>query len=141
MLYGILANQDLISSAARILFLVVSLSGVLMASAYSQTASSALTGAICNVYNTIRNVIFLLGIALVVLGGAIYALGTIMPSSHKGGTQGYGMGMIIGGILGIAIALAAPYVLSVIISSTSNSILTSTGVSGVNILCSSSGLV
>jgi hypothetical protein len=110
---------------------------------YSQAsgAATSVTGALCQIYNTVRNVIFLIGITLAVLGGVIYAVASIMPGSHKGGLQGYGIGMIIGGVLGIVIAVAAPYILNLIVSSNPNSILTSTGTAGVNGLCSSSSLL
>ncbi len=128
------------TSHSKLILIVISLFS-LATIAYSQaTVSAGISGALCNVYNTVRNVIFLLGLALAILGGAVYALGTMMPSSHKGGIQGYGIGMIIGGIVGIAIAVAAPYLLNLVVSSNANSILTSTGASGVNTLCSSTGL-
>ncbi len=131
-----------LSNYPKMLLILVSLVSI-STIAYSQSgaASSSVTGALCQIYNTVRNVIFLIGITLAVLGGVVYALASIMPGSHKSGLQGYGIGMIIGGVLGIVIAVAAPYILNLIVSSNPNSILTSTGTSGVNGLCSSASLV
>ena len=77
---------------------------------------SGLTSAICLVFNTIRNIIFILGLTLLILGGALYAGANLMPSSQKGGFQGYGMAMIIGGVIGVAIAVAAPFILNLVVS-------------------------
>ena len=38
-----------------------------------QTSNSAVMTTICNIFTTIKNVIFILGLTLMVLGGAIYA--------------------------------------------------------------------
>ncbi|HIH49995.1 TPA: hypothetical protein HA291_00895, partial [Candidatus Micrarchaeota archaeon] len=87
--------------------------------ASSQGASgvgSAATNALCQVFNTVRNVIFLLGLTLMIVGGALYAGANIMPSQSKGGFQGYGMAMIVGGVIGVAIAVAAPFVLNLVVS-------------------------
>ncbi len=130
------------SGYSRIFLILISFFSIVTI-VYSQAsggASSSVTGALCQIYNTVRNVIFLIGITLAVLGGVVYALASIMPGSHKGGLQGYGIGMIIGGVLGIVIAVIAPYLLGLIVSSNPNSILTSTGTSGVNGLCSSAAL-
>lgn len=129
----------------RLLLVLISISAVFSTFAFSQAnspsgASSSVTSAICKIYNTVRNVIFLLGLTLAILGGAIYAAASLMPGSHKGGFQGYGMGMIIGGVIGVAIAVAAPYILTLVVQANPNSILTGTGVAGVNGLCSSAGL-
>lgn len=79
-------------------------------------AQAGLTSALCLVFNTIRNVIFILGLTLLILGGALYAGANLMPSSQKGGFQGYGMAMIIGGVIGVAIAVAAPFILNLVVS-------------------------
>ena len=131
-----------LSSYPKALLVLISLFS-LFTIAYSQSngASTSVTSALCQIYNTVRNVIFLIGIVLAVLGGVVYALASIMPGSHKGGLQGYGIGMIIGGVLGIVIAVIAPYILNLIVSSNPNSILTATGASGVNGICSSAGVV
>ncbi|MGC8669635.1 MAG: hypothetical protein ACP5TL_00585 [Candidatus Micrarchaeia archaeon] len=74
----------------------------------------AATNAICAIYNTVESIIFILGLMLMILGGAIYAGANVMPGAIRGQIQGYGMGMLLGGIVGVIIAVAAPYVLSFI---------------------------
>ena len=63
---------------------------------------------VCNVFNTIKNVIFILGLTLMLLGAAIYSGANLMPSQSRGPFQGYGMSMIVGGVVGTAIAVASP---------------------------------
>lgn len=105
-------------------------------------ANSAVLETICNIFNTIKNVIFILGLTLMVLGGAIYAGANLMPSQSRGAFQGYGMAMVVGGIIGVAIAVAAPFILNTVVgasgsaasvftSSTGSSVVTSSICSGV----------
>ena len=69
---------------------------------------------LCNIYNEVHSMVFLLSILLVVLGAAVYAFGHIMPGTHKGQFQGYGMGMVIGGVVGTIIAVLVPYIVRII---------------------------
>ncbi|MCL4373319.1 MAG: hypothetical protein M1360_00815 [Candidatus Marsarchaeota archaeon] len=71
------------------------------------------TNAICSVYTTVESIIFILGLTLMILGGALYAGAHVLPGQTRGSVQGYGMGMILGGVIGVIIAVAAPYVLSI----------------------------
>ena len=64
--------------------------------------------------NEVHSIVFLLSILLVVLGAAVYAFGHIMPGTHKGQFQGYGMGMVIGGMVGTFIAVVVPYIVRII---------------------------
>jgi hypothetical protein len=69
---------------------------------------------LCNIYNEVHSMVFLLSILLVVLGAAVYAFGHVMPGAHKGQFQGYGMGMVIGGVVGTIIAVIVPYIVRII---------------------------
>ena len=67
-------------------------------------------------YDTISTAILIIGLVLMILGGAIYAASHLMPGQSKGTLQGYGMGMILGGIIGVIIAVLAPYIFTLIAS-------------------------
>ncbi|MGC8649247.1 MAG: hypothetical protein ACP5UN_03470 [Candidatus Micrarchaeia archaeon] len=67
-----------------------------------------------NVYNTVDTAIFIIGLMLMLLGGALYAGAHIMPGQSKGILQGYGMGMILGGVVGVIIAVLLPYLFQLI---------------------------
>lgn len=99
----------------------------------AQSAQTALLNAICNVFNTIKNVIFILGLTLMILGGTIYAGGNIMPARERGQFQAYGMSLIMGGIIGVAIAVSAPWILNIIIRSNPNAITTTTSLNVNNV--------
>ena len=136
-LYKVFLKQSGIAAYAKFILLaaaVLGMFGTLVVSQNNAVATGA-TNALCTVFNTVRNIIFLLGLTLMILGGAIYAGANIMPSSSKGGFQGYGMAMIIGGVVGVAIAVAAPFVLNLLVSSAGNGILGSTGSTAVVSLC------
>ena len=83
----------------------------------SNTANK-IQSTLCSVYNLVHNVIFLLGLVLMVLGAALYASGTLAPTLPKGAIQGYGMGMIMGGVGGVIITLLAPFVLGMLTGNT-----------------------
>ncbi len=117
-LYKISEN---ISRYYRIMLLVTMLSSVVVAIAASQNSvQSIVTSQICVIYGIVHTVIFVLGLALMILGAALYAAAHIMPGQAKGSFQGYGMGMIIGGVIGVIIAFSAPYLLSLIAGSGAN---------------------
>ena len=86
------------------------------------SAGSSLTSnviaPICSIYGAVHTAIFILGLTLMILGGALYAGSHMMPGSSKGSIQGYGMGMILGGVIGVIIAIAAPYILGLLTGNT-----------------------
>jgi hypothetical protein len=81
----------------------------------SNAGVSSIQSTLCNIYNDIKTVIFVLALALMVLGGALYGGAHIMPSSSRGSIQGYGFAMIMGGIIGLIIVLAAPFVINTVV--------------------------
>ena len=88
--------------------------GVGLGSGNNQGVSS-IQSTLCNIYNDIKTVIFVLALALMVLGGALYGGAHIMPASSRGSIQGYGFAMIMGGIIGLIIVLAAPFIINTIV--------------------------
>ena len=83
----------------------------------SASLTSNVIAPICAVYGAVHSAIFILGLTLMILGGALYAGSHMMPGTSKGTVQGYGMGMILGGVIGVVIAIASPYILGLITSS------------------------
>lgn len=88
------------------------------------TPANAIMYPLCGVYNTVHNIVFLLGVVLFILGGALYAGANVMPSASKGQIQGYGMGFILGGVVGVLIAILAPYIIGIVSGQSGASILT-----------------
>lgn len=89
---------------------------------YAQTLSPIATTVDClfyNTYLTARVAVFILATAFALLGAALYAGSHIMPGSHKGSMQGYGMGMLMGSVAGVVIAVLSPFVLQAITSGAS----------------------
>ncbi len=106
--FGKLLNSGRIVGPAISLLLLLGF----VSMAYGQASNAV--NAICTLYLAVKSVIFILGLVLIILGGAMYAGAHVLPGSTKGSVQGYGMGMILGGVIGVIIAVAAPYILTVI---------------------------
>ena len=92
-------------------------------SATTPTGANAVLCDVLNVYTTVDTAIFIVGLMLMLLGGALYAGAHIMPGQSKGTLQGYGMGMILGGVIGVIIAVLLPYIFSIITGQPVNSIV------------------
>ncbi len=84
----------------------------------SASLTSNIVAPICTIYTAVHTAIFILGLTLMILGGALYAGAHMMPGASKGSIQGYGMGMILGGVIGVIIAIAAPYILGLLTGNT-----------------------
>ncbi|MCL4404503.1 MAG: hypothetical protein M1544_03465 [Candidatus Marsarchaeota archaeon] len=109
---------------SRIFKLVLMLLPFLVFTTASAQSSILVTisSVICPIYIAVNTGVFILGLTLMILGGALYAAAHIMPGSSKGSIQGYGMGMIIGGVIGVIIAELAPYILGLLTSTSSATI-------------------
>jgi len=81
------------------------------------------TTAICNVYTIVNSALFILALIIMLLGGTLYAGGHFLPSQTRGIVQGYAMGMIIGGVVAVIIAMVAPWILSIVTNTPITSIV------------------
>ena len=80
--------------------------------------SSPLTSALCSVIGTIATVIGVIAIFMFVLGGILYSFAHFLPAAGnlKGSMQGWGMGMLMGGIVMLILYLLAPFIVGKIIA-------------------------
>ena len=102
---------------ARMALIVLTLMGFASSIVTAQGLNippSLITQPLCQVFNTVKTAIFILGLVLMILGGSLYAGGNVAPGQAKGAAQGYGMGMIIGGVVGVVIAVLSPFVLQIV---------------------------
>ncbi len=97
---------------SRIATIVLALLGLVAVSPYAQTITNA-ECAVYSIYSTVQTIIFVLGIMLMILGATLYAGSQLMPGQSRGQIQGYGMGMVMGGIAGVIIAILSPWILGV----------------------------
>jgi hypothetical protein len=63
-----------------------------------------LTGELCYVYGSINDILFVFAMTVVLLGAVLYMASSVLPAQARGTIQGYAIGMLLGGIVGIAIA-------------------------------------
>lgn len=71
---------------------------------------------LCGIYNDTKSVILIIGLLLMVLGGALYGAWHILPSQGRGTVTGYEMNMVLGGLVAIVISVLAPWIFSVMTS-------------------------
>jgi hypothetical protein len=81
----------------------------------NSSGANAVTQVLCNVYNQVSSIIFVLALCLMVVGGAIYAGSHLLPAQTRGQFQGYAMGMVVGGVIGVIIVIAAPFIIGQLI--------------------------
>ncbi|MGC8537380.1 MAG: hypothetical protein ACP5MZ_00120 [Candidatus Micrarchaeia archaeon] len=121
---------DWLSRNIKVLMLpLLMLSFIATMSAAQNSIVSTVTSQICIIYTVVHTAIFILGLALMIGGAALYAASHIMPGQSKSTLQGYGMGMILGGVIGVIIAEIAPFLLGLIMGS-------SASVSSITAACS-----
>ena len=127
--YGFLSAYNSVSRYSRVFMVLLAMLGLFTSLSYGDNAGSVIAtsvvGDICVFYNVVHSVIFVLGITMVILGGALYAGSHVVPGQTKGTVQGYAMGFILGGVIGVVIAMMAPYIIGLISSQSSSSITTS----------------
>ncbi len=110
-------------------------------SSVTGNTGSAIICQICNLYNTIHSIVFVLALLLFIFGGVMYAVAHILPGKAKGEFQGYAWAMIIGGIIAVIIVIAAPFVLNSVVSTggTSTSTILSGQTGGIAGACGALG--
>ena len=110
------------ASINRFALLVLSLVGISLAS-LAAAQSEVVTSSLCIIIDNIQAVIGVIALMLFVLGGVMYAIAHMLPAAGniKSSMQGWGLGMIIGGIVGIIIVIIAPGIIHLIIISAGGS--------------------
>jgi hypothetical protein len=93
----------------------------LIAPLYAQTLTT-LTSQLCNIIVGVRTVIGVIALVMFLLGGILYAVGHFMPAAGnvKASMQGWAMGMILGGVIGVILVLVAPFLVGILLSFSSS---------------------
>ncbi len=120
--YKLLAAS--MSNKLRIGLAMLAVLTFLVTPVMAQAQPNSVICSIITLYQDVAAAIFVIGLMLMILGGALYAGAHLMPSQQRGSLQGYGMGMVLGGVIGIIIAVLAPFILQVI---TGNSVTVAVG--------------
>ena len=74
---------------------------------------SPLGTAVCSTYSQINSILFVVALTLMLLGALLYGLSNIIPAQTRGTIQSYAIGMFLGGVVGVLVASASVYLLSV----------------------------
>jgi hypothetical protein len=80
-------------------------------------AGSQLSATLCGIIAGIATVIGVLAIFMFVLGGILYAFAHFLPAAGnlKGSMQGWGMGVLMGGIIMIILYVLAPFIVGTVL--------------------------
>ncbi len=113
-------NKPKIMGWLKYLVLAYIALGVMGGVVSAQTPSTQISQAqtqICNVVNGVREIAGFIALILFVIGGLLYAITHFFPvtGNFKAGAQGWAMGMIIGGLIGLVLVIIAPYIVGAII--------------------------
>lgn len=119
--YALLARAWRAPATRALALLAASLQQI----AFSQLVLQAqpITNSLCTVYFIVNTVLFILSLALMILGGAIYAGSSLLPGQTRGTLQAYSWGLILGGVAGAIIGMLAPFILSTVTGNTVTQIL------------------
>ena len=69
---------------------------------------------LCFAFNILNSIIYILALLFMILGGALYAGSHVAPAQSRGVLQGYGMGLVLGGLIGAVVAIISPWMLSIL---------------------------
>jgi hypothetical protein len=114
--YKLLSKLPVLGNAIRYSLLALTLLTFVAGFAAAQNAVSSISSALCGIYSIVHAVIFVIGLVLIIIGGAMYAIAHLLPAPLKGSLQGYGIGMVVGGVVGIIISLSSGYIIGVLAS-------------------------
>ncbi len=111
-----------------------SLSAVLLiASAYAQTSQYILTNTLCGIITAISQIVGVLAIFMFILGGTLYAFAHLLPAAGniKGAAQGWGMSVLMGGIIMIILYGLAPFIVNTVIQFSTGSASSGLGIGSI----------
>jgi drug/metabolite transporter (DMT)-like permease len=97
------------SEVVKKIILGISLLGILLAAdtggnTYDVTAVSQ---TLCKIIGTIKAIATVLGVAMFVVGGILYAIGNILTGGMKQTAHAWAQGLIIGGVVAIVLVIIA----------------------------------
>ncbi len=75
--------------------------------------SNTLGSAICSVYLPINMLFLILAVTLMTIGGALYALSTVLPGAMQGTVRGYAIGLVTVGAVSTIISVVAIWAIAV----------------------------
>lgn len=116
-----------------------SASSMPLLSAQASVAATSVQSTICGLLAGIASIIGILAIFLFVLGAVLYGVAYLLPAAGnlKGSAQGWGMGMIIGGVIAIILYILSAFIIYKIASFSTGALIPAISTVG----CSGAGSV
>jgi hypothetical protein len=77
---------------------------------------TAVSSAFCALVGEVRGIIALFAVVMFLIGGVLYAIAHFLPSAgqFRGNLQGWAMGMILGGIVGVILVIIAQPIVNMV---------------------------
>jgi hypothetical protein len=77
---------------------------------------------LCSVVTTVSDILSILALMMFILGGTLYAFAHVLPATGnlRASMQGWGMGMLMGGIIALILYIIAPYLISTLLGLTTS---------------------
>jgi hypothetical protein len=86
-----------------------------LAFATAPASTSGITSGLCQLKALIVGIIPTLALMMFLLAGLAYAAGQVFGAETKAKAQGWAMSLLVGGIIGIIIAVLAPFLVDIFI--------------------------
>ncbi len=101
--------------------------------AYAQNAVNNVQNVLCGIVTTVSQVLSILALMMFILGGTLYAFAHLLPATgtFRGNMQGWGMGMLLGGIIALILYIIAPFIVNSLISVNPNGTVGSANTPGL----------
>ncbi len=76
--------------------------------------STTISTVLCNIVTTVQDVLSILALMMFILGGTLYAFAHVLPATGnlRSSLQGWGMGILMGGIISLVLYIIAPYIIN-----------------------------
>lgn len=115
---GLFKYLNKIKMAVFVTVLFGTFASVLIPSVSAANGTSNLQSVLCGIISAVATVIGILAILMFVLGGILYAFAHFLPAAGnlKGSMQGWGMGVLMGGIIMIILYILAPFIVGTILN-------------------------
>lgn len=84
----------------------------------STSASGAVVIQLCSIVLAVRTIVGVMALTMFLMGAILYSIGHFLPVAGqvKASMQGWSMGMIMGGIIGVILVIIAPFIITTLIN-------------------------
>ena len=77
---------------------------------------TTITSVLCSIVSDIQAIVGILALAMFIIGGVMYAVAHFLPAggNYRSNVQGWGVMLMMGGIIGLIFVIIAPYIVGLV---------------------------